>query len=157
MNKEHVRIIYEAALLHDIGKISIPEHILTKNGALTSQEYEIMKTHVNSSIEMIRHLPSMDYVIPAVIGHHERWDGKGYPRGIARENIPLSARCLAIADAFDAMTTNRSYRKALPVEYAAEEIIKNAGTQFDPELASIFADLIKSKEITVENQLSLSI
>ena len=143
-------------MFQSIGKISIPEHILTKNGALTSQEYEIMKTHVNSSIEMIRHLPSMDYVIPAVIGHHERWDGR-VTCAESRENIPLSARCLAIADAFDAMTTNRSYRKALPVEYAAEEIIKNAGTQFDPELASIFADLIKSKEITVENQLSLSI
>lgn len=153
MNKEHVRILYEAALLHDIGKISIPESILSKQEKLTSAEYEIMKSHVNNSIEMIRHLPSMDYVIPAVIGHHERWDGKGYPRGIAKENIPLSARCLAIADAFDAMTTNRPYRTSMSVEFAADQIIKNAGTQFDPELAKVFVDLIKSKEITVGKQL----
>ena len=151
MNKERVRIIYEAALLHDIGKISIPDHILSKKGPLTDEEYKVIKTHVNNSIEIIRHLPSMDYVIPAAIGHHERWDGNGYPRGIAGENIPKEARCLAIADAFDAMTSNRSYREALPVEYAAEQILKNAGTQFDPEYAKAFVDLIHQEKIVVSN------
>ncbi len=151
MNKEHVRIINEAALLHDIGKISIPESILCKESKLSDNEYEIIKSHVNSSIEMIRHLPSMDYVIPAVLGHHERWDGKGYPRGISKENIPISARCLAISDAFDAMTTNRPYRKAFTFDFAAEQIIKNAGTQFDPELAKTFVDMVKSGEISSEH------
>ena len=151
MNKEHIRILYEAALLHDIGKISIPEHILCKNGPLTSEEYEIIKTHVNNSIEMIRHLPSMDYVIPAAVSHHERWDGRGYPRGIKGEDIPIAGRCLAIADAFDAMTSNRSYREAMSVSCAAEQIVANAGTQFDPSLTKVFVELIRSGEIRVEN------
>lgn len=135
LNADHVKIIYEAALLHDIGKIGIPEHILTKPGRLTPEEYSIMQKHVENSVAMIRHLPSLDYVIPAAIGHHERWDGKGYPRRIAGEDIPLSARCLAIADAFDAMTTARSYKPAMPVEFAIAEIERGAGTQFDPKLA----------------------
>jgi diguanylate cyclase (GGDEF)-like protein/putative nucleotidyltransferase with HDIG domain len=149
LNDEQVQIVYEAALMHDIGKISIPERILNKTEKLTGDEYDQMKEHVNNAIEMIRHLPSMDYVIPAAIGHHERWDGKGYPRGIAGENIPVSARCLAVADAFDAMTTDRPYRKGLSVEYAADQIEKNAGTQFDPNLAHIFAQLVRSGEIVV--------
>ncbi|MGI5936436.1 MAG: HD domain-containing phosphohydrolase [Oscillospiraceae bacterium] len=149
LNADQIRIIYEAALLHDIGKISVPEHILTKRGHLTEEEFEIMKSHVNNSIHMIRHLPSMDYLIPAAIGHHERWDGKGYPRGIAGEEIPIAARCLAIADAFDAMTSNRSYRSPFSVEHATEEIENNAGTQFDPKLARIFVDLIRSGELPV--------
>lgn len=148
LNEDQVKMIYEAGLLHDIGKISIPENILSKNGELTNQEFSNMKEHVNNSIDMIRHLPSMDYVIPAAVGHHERWDGQGYPRGIAGENIPITARCLAIADAFDAMTTDRPYRKGMSIDYAAEEIEKGAGTQFDPELAEIFVRLIKSEELS---------
>ncbi len=149
LNDEQVRIVFEAALLHDIGKISIPESILNKPDKLTDSEFNQMKEHVNNAIEMIRHLPSMDYVIPAAIGHHERWDGKGYPRGISDENIPISARCLAVADAFDAMTTDRPYRKGMSVEYAADQIEKNAGTQFDPNLAHIFAELVRSGEVAV--------
>ncbi len=105
LNDDQVRNIYAAGLLHDIGKISVPEKILNKTGRLEDDEYQIMKDHVNNSIEMIRHLPEMDYLIPGVLCHHERWDGKGYPRGIAGEEIPISARCLAIADVFDAMIT----------------------------------------------------
>lgn len=147
INRDHTRIIYEAGMLHDIGKISIPESILSKTSTLTNEEYETMKSHVNSSIDMIRHLPSMDYVIPAAIGHHERWDGRGYPRGIAGEQIPMGARCLAVADAFDAMTTDRPYRKALTAEFAAEQIAANSGTQFDPDLAALFVRLLKDGEI----------
>ncbi len=152
LNDDQVRTIYAAGLLHDIGKISIPENILNKTGKLEDGEYRIMKDHVNSSIEMIRHLPEMDYLIPAVLGHHERWDGKGYPRGIAGEEIPISARCLAIADVFDAMTTDRPYRRGLPLEYALEEIRKGAGTQFDPSLAKTFAQLIRSRSIPLSPQ-----
>jgi len=155
LNQDHVQIIYEAGLLHDIGKISIPDHILAKPGRLDQDEYAIMKTHVENSIDMIRHLPSLDYVIPAVIGHHERWDGTGYPRGISGEDIPLGARCLAVADAFDAMTSVRSYKPAQPVEYAAGEIIRQAGLQFDPHLAEVFVDLIHAGKIHVDS-LSLS-
>lgn len=152
LNDDQVRTIYAAGLLHDIGKISVPETILKKTGKLSDEEYQIMKEHVNSSIEMIRHLPEMDYLVPAVLGHHERWDGKGYPRGIAGEEIPVSARCLAIADVFDAMTTDRPYRKGLPLEYAVQEIENGAGTQLDPQLARTFARLLRSRSIPLSPQ-----
>lgn len=148
LNEEQIVTIYEAALLHDIGKISIPENILSKTGTLTDDEYAVMKNHVNNAIDMIRHLPNMDYVIPAAIGHHERWDGKGYPRRLSGTDIPISARCLAIADAYDAMTTDRPYRKGLSPEYAAQQIEQNAGVQFDPQLAAIFVSLIRSGELS---------
>ncbi|MEG1632799.1 MAG: diguanylate cyclase [Oscillospiraceae bacterium] len=148
LNRDQISAIYEAGLLHDIGKISIPESILSKTGSLTSEEYSVMKSHVNNAIDIIRHLPNMDYVIPAAIGHHERWDGKGYPRGISGQDIPLSARCLAIADAFDAMTTDRPYRKGLTYDYAAEQIELNSGKQFDPELSPIFVRLIHEGELS---------
>lgn len=152
LNDDQVRTIYAAGLLHDIGKISVPDTILKKTGKLSDEEYQIMKEHVNSSIEMIRHLPEMDYLVPAVLGHHERWDGKGYPRGIAGEEIPVSARCLAIADVFDAMTTDRPYRKGLPLEYAVQEIENGAGTQLDPQLARTFARLLRSRSIPLSPQ-----
>lgn len=149
MSEDQIRMVYAAGLLHDIGKISIPENILKKEDGLTDEEYEVIKGHVNSSIDMIRHLPSMDYLIPAAVGHHERWDGKGYPRGAAGEDIPVAARCLAIADSFDAMTTDRPYRKGLPIDYAREQIESGAGTQFDPELAKLFVKLINDMEIVL--------
>jgi diguanylate cyclase (GGDEF)-like protein/putative nucleotidyltransferase with HDIG domain len=154
LNNDQVRTIYAAGLLHDIGKISIPEDILNKSGKLTDTEYGLMKNHVNNSIEMIRHLPEMDYLIPAVLGHHERWDGKGYPRGIAGEDIPISGRCLAIADVFDAMTTDRPYRKGLPLEYALMQISQGAGTQFDPQLATVFIHLVQGNEMPLAGRLA---
>ena len=150
LDKSHIEIIKEAALLHDIGKIGIPEHILTKTGRLTNEEYNIVKQHVEMSITIIKHLPSLNHVIPAVIGHHERWDGKGYPRGLKGENIPLSARCLAITDAFDAMTSHRPYRTCLSVNAALTEIENNIGTQFDPMLANIFIKLVHDGDIVVD-------
>jgi diguanylate cyclase (GGDEF)-like protein/putative nucleotidyltransferase with HDIG domain len=152
LNDDQVRTIYAAGLLHDIGKISVSENILRKTGKLSDEEYQIMKGHVNNSIEMIRHLPEMDYLIPAVLGHHERWDGKGYPRGIAGEEIPVSARCLAIADVFDAMTTDRPYRKGLSIEYALAELERGSGTQFDPQLTGVFVQLIRSRSIPLSAQ-----
>lgn len=144
LDSDLVEIIRQAGLLHDIGKIGIPDIILTKQGKLSDREFAIMRQHVDRSIEMIKHLPSLDYVIPAVIGHHERFDGKGYPRGISGENIPISARCLAVADAFDAMVSKRSYKDKMPVEKALEEIERNLGTQFDPNLGRLFIELVKS-------------
>jgi putative nucleotidyltransferase with HDIG domain len=153
LNDEQVRTIYSAGLLHDIGKISIPENILNKTGKLTDEEYTTMKDHVNNSIEMIRHLPEMDYLIPAVLGHHERWDGKGYPRGISGEDIPVTARCLAVADCFDAMTTDRPYRRGLPLHYALEQIETGSNTQFDPHLAAIFVQLVRGRNIPLSGQI----
>lgn len=149
MNATEIEIVRDAGLLHDIGKISIPESILKKTARLTDDEYSIMKTHVENSTKMIRYLPDMDYVIPAVVGHHERYDGKGYPRGLAGENIPYMARILAVADCFDAMTSKRPYKQALPIDYAVSELRKNSGTQFDPDLASTFISLIKEGKVTL--------
>ena len=106
-----------------------------------------MKQHVEGSIAMIRYLPSLDYVIPSAIGHHERWDGHGYPRGIAGEAIPIGARCLCLADSFDAMISKRSYKDAMSVEEALEEIERNLGTQFDPELGRLFIRLVREGKI----------
>ena len=152
LSEDSVEIIREAGLLHDIGKIGIPEHILNKPGALTDEEYETMKGHVENSVSIIRHLPSLDYVIPAVIGHHERYDGRGYPRRIAGEDIPLSARILCIADSFDAMVSKRSYKKAYEVEFALQEIEKQSGRQFDYKLADIFVNLVRNGKITITNE-----
>ncbi|MBQ0078663.1 MAG: diguanylate cyclase [Eubacterium sp.] len=146
---DYVEIIRQAGLLHDIGKISIPDAILTKQGKLTNEEFQIMRQHVERSIEMIRHLPALDYVIPAVVGHHERFDGKGYPRGIAGEDIPIGARCLSIADSFDAMVSRRSYKDKMSVEASLTEIMINLGKQFDPELGQLFVEKVRSGEIEV--------
>lgn len=147
--EEHREILKEAALLHDIGKIGIPEQILNKQGPLTDAEYDTMKCHVEYSVGIIRHLPSMDYVIPAVIGHHERYDGKGYPRRVAGKDIPLAARILCVADSFDAMVSRRCYKAEMSVESAVGELIRGAGTQFDPELSSIFVNLIREGKVDI--------
>jgi putative nucleotidyltransferase with HDIG domain len=153
MDEDYARIIKEAALLHDIGKIGISEQILNKAGRLTDDEYEAMKGHVENSIGIIRHLPSLDYVIPAVIGHHERYDGKGYPRRISKEDIPLSARMLCIADAFDAMTSQRAYRDPVSVEEAMKCLETGAGRQFDPILVPIFVHMVRNGLINVDEEM----
>jgi diguanylate cyclase (GGDEF)-like protein/putative nucleotidyltransferase with HDIG domain len=150
MNSDFVEIIREAGLLHDIGKIGIPEHILNKVGRLTEEEYEVMKSHVEHSIGIIRNLPSLDYVIPAVIGHHERYDGKGYPRGIKGEDIPLAARMLCVADSFDAMISKRSYKEPYTLGHTLAEMEKQAGLQFDGHLVTLFVRLVKTGRIEVQ-------
>lgn len=154
MNEECIDTVREAGLLHDIGKIGIREDILNKPGRLTDEEYEIMKTHVENSIGIIRHLPSLDYVIPAVLSHHERYDGRGYPRGVAGEAIPLMGRMLCVADAFDAMVSKRSYKNPMPVEQALGVLEQERGRQFDPGLAKLFVELVHSGaiELKLQNQ-----
>ena len=149
LTKDYMKNLIKAAPMHDVGKIGIPEQILSKPGRLTEEEYEIMKGHVESSIEIIRHLPSLNYVIPAVIGHHERYDGKGYPRRIAGEDIPLSARILGISDAFDAMISKRCYKQAQPLEKVLGILKEEAGKQFDPNLVPIFIQAIENGKIKV--------
>lgn len=147
LDAEHVEMIRQAGLLHDIGKIGIPEAILTKTARLTNEEYTIMKSHVENSIAMIRHLPSLDYVIPIATSHHERYDGKGYPRGLAGEDIPVGGRCLGVADAFDAMVSRRPYKDPMPIPDALNEIERNLGKQFDPILGRTFIDLVVTGQI----------
>lgn len=152
LDNSHIEILREAALLHDIGKLGVPENLLTKAGKLSNDEFDIVKKHVEMSITIIKHLPSLNHVIPAIIGHHERWDGKGYPRGLKGENIPLLARCLAITDAFDAMTSNRPYRVGLTVSAAVNEIKNSTGTQFDPVMADLFIKLVLDGTIKVDKR-----
>ena len=149
LTRELVEIIKEAALLHDIGKIGIKEDILNKPDRLTNEEYESIKGHVENAVNIIRHLPSLDYVIPTVLSHHERYDGCGYPRRLRGEEIPIMGRILCIADSFDAMTSQRPYRNPLPCEEAIAILRKESGKQFDPKLVMLFIELYESGKIRV--------
>lgn len=134
-----------AAILHDIGKIGISEAILHKPGRLTENEFAVIQTHSAIGANIIEPISLLKDAALIVRHHHERWDGGGYPAGFREEGIPLGSRIIAIADTFDAMTSNRPYRKALSEEVALNEIIKNKGKQFDPELAHIFVRIYKER------------
>ncbi len=130
--------VYMAGLLHDVGKIGVPETVLQKPGKLTAEEFEQMKDHVEIGAKILRDVKQVEDLVPGVRHHHERFDGRGYPDRLSGVQIPLLARLLCLADCFDAMTSNRTYRKALPIEVARMEIQRCSGTQFDPELADSF-------------------
>ncbi|CUU35941.1 MAG: response regulator [Fimbriimonadales bacterium] len=147
--------IERGALLHDIGKIGVPDAILYKPGPLTPEEWEIMKKHPEIGYRMCMKIEMLRPAAPIVLHHHERWDGKGYPYGLVGEEIPLGARIFAIADTLDAMTSDRPYRKALSFAQAREEIARHAGTQFDPDLVKVFLE-IPEDELRMIRQASLS-
>lgn len=130
------------AQVHDIGKVSIPDRILFKRGPLTEEEWEIMRQHPEKGYRIALASPDLAGIADLILKHHEKWDGTGYPLGLKGEEIPIECRILAIADAFDAMTSDRPYRKAKTVEEALEEIRRCAGTQFDPELVKVFLQVI---------------
>jgi HD-GYP domain-containing protein (c-di-GMP phosphodiesterase class II) len=127
--------------LHDIGKIGIEDAILRKPGRLTESEFEVMKSHTLKGAAILETIPALRPVLPIVRNHHERWDGRGYPDGLAQEEINRVARIVAVADAFDAMTSHRPYRQAMPLEKAFAELQKNAGTHFDPVCVRAFLTL----------------
>lgn len=135
---EELKLFNYACLLHDVGKINIPDQILMKPGRLTDEEYEVIKKHPAVGAEVMKDVEGLTGVIDVIRYHHERWDGKGYPEQLKEREIPLLARITSIADAFDAMTSSRSYRKALPLEEAYNRIIEGKGTQFDPDLVELF-------------------
>lgn len=130
--------IRRGALLHDVGKIGVPDAILRKPGKLDDDEWIEMRKHPEHGFEMLRHIRFLEPALDIVLYHQERYDGSGYPRGINGEAIPLGARIFAVVDCFDAMTSDRPYRAALPIEKARDEIRKFSGTQFDPEVAAAF-------------------
>ena len=134
--------IYYAGLLHDIGKIGIPDEIINKKGKLTPEEYEVMKQHPSLGRQILSGITEMPYLAIGANFHHERFDGTGYPEGLAGEDIPELGRILAVADAYDAMSSHRSYRDAIPQQKIREEFIKYSGTQFDPRFAKIMQHLI---------------
>jgi HD-GYP domain-containing protein (c-di-GMP phosphodiesterase class II) len=130
--------VYMTGLLHDVGKIGVPEGVLQKTGRLTPEEFEQMKKHPEIGARILQDIKQISDLIPGVLHHHERFDGRGYPAGLIAENIPLMGRIICLADCFDAMTSNRTYRKAMPLEVALTEIRRCSGTQFDPSLTEAF-------------------
>ena len=142
--------IYYIALLHDCGKIGVPDSILGKPGKLTDEEYEIVKSHTIRGGEILSSFRSLKNAGEGALYHHERYDGKGYPEGRAGEDIPLIARIICVADSFDAMNTNRVYRQRLSKEKIISEIRDNKGKQFDPQIADIMLRLIKERKIIID-------
>jgi putative nucleotidyltransferase with HDIG domain len=137
-SKEDLKAFNYACLLHDIGKIHIPDQILMKPTQLTNEEYEIIKSHPSVGAEAVRDVEGLTAHINVIRSHHERWDGKGYPDQLKEKEIPILARVVSIVDAFDAMTSSRSYRSALSIEEAYSRILEGKGTQFDPDLVDVF-------------------
>lgn len=133
-----------AGILHDIGMIGISETILNKPGNLTPEEFAEIKKHVMLGVKILEDIKQLETVINIIKCHHERFDGKGYPHGLAGEEIPIGARIISIADAYDGMVSDRAYRKGLPHDVAIAEIKKSAGAQFDPNLVDIFLSIINS-------------
>jgi HD-GYP domain-containing protein (c-di-GMP phosphodiesterase class II) len=143
LDREEIDRIRYAALLHDIGKINIPDHILNKPGKLTDEEFGLMKKHPVFGAQIMGPVKAFQKILPYMFHHHERFSARGYPYGIEGEEIPLPARIIAVADSFDAMTSDRPYRKALTLEAAIKELKDNSGTQFDPDVVKIFINLIE--------------
>ena len=147
LSEKELEEIETAGLLHDIGKIAIPQKILCKPGRLTEEEFNLMKAHPENAEKLISSIKGLQGISSWLKTHHERWDGNGYPDGLCGEEIPLTARVIALADTYDAMTSTRAYRKALEHSVAMEEIKRCSGTQFDPRLADLFmkvSDLINA-------------
>ncbi len=132
-----------AALFHDIGKIAIHNDVLQKPTCLTSEEFQDMKGHAARGADILSHIPLLDKLVPIVLHHHERWDGNGYPYGLHSETIPFGARIVAIADAFEVMTSHRPYQTTRTTTQALEELRRCAGTQFDPVLVDRFCTTLE--------------
>jgi len=137
-SKEELELIDWGGMLHDVGKIGIPDRVLNKPGKLTDQEYEMIKSHPFIGAQIVKGVSFLEPIIPYIQDHHERIDGKGYPHGLVGENISIKGRLLAVADTFDAMTTDRPYRKGFDPEDALKKIVSSADTQFDPKIVEAF-------------------
>lgn len=145
---QEARYAWYGGVLHDIGKIGIDESVLKKPGALTPEEFAEVKRHPDIGAEIIRSMRFAPIVSPIVRAHHERWDGGGYPLGLAGESIPLAARIIAVADSWDAMNTDRPYRGALEEPEAVSRLLRGAGSQWDPTVVDVFINLLAHGELT---------
>ncbi len=143
LSEQDLHTLKIGGLFHDIGKIGIPDSILLKEAKLSDDEYSQIKNHPAIGKHILANATIFQEIVPIVFHHHERFDGRGYPGALAGENIPLFARIAAVADTFDAMTSKRSYRNALPLEVVTQEIEKCSGSQFDPQIADVFLKILK--------------
>ena len=140
-NEDEMRALTISAILHDIGKIAVPEQILDKPGKLTDEEFDVIKKHPQTGADIISSIPSYESILAGIVHHHERWDGKGYPRGLSEKDIPLIARIICIADVYDALTEDRPYRKAWSSEQVRHFFEEQRGKMFDSDLVDIFLKL----------------
>ncbi|MBI4278589.1 MAG: HD domain-containing protein [Armatimonadetes bacterium] len=132
LRRRQIRVIRWAGMLHDLGKIGVDDVVLRKAGPLTDEEWVVMRRHPEIVVAILGHIPALAEVLPVILHHHERWDGRGYPRGLTGEQIPLGACILALADALDTIATDRPYRKGRGLAAAVAEVAAHAGSQFDP-------------------------
>jgi len=144
LSPDEVSKVSSAALLHDIGKIGIPDKVLNKKGRFSGEDWEAIKAHPRLGANIVGNMPHLVPCVNSILHHHERWDGSGYPEGLKDEEIPIEARILAIADSFEAMTSARPYRPALPLEEVIKELRQGAGLQFDPKLVEVFIGIIEA-------------
>ena len=144
--EKELRNLKYTALLHDIGKIGVPDEIINKTSRLTDEEYDIIKTHSAIGYDILKNITQIPDIATGARSHHERFDGRGYPDGLEGTDIKEIARIIGVADAYDAMTSNRSYRRSLPQDVVRAEILKGLGSQFDPTIGNIMIDLIDKDE-----------
>lgn len=141
-DEDETSAIYWAALLHDIGKIGVPDKVLSKAGPLTDEEWELMKLHPTVGSNIVQSLKAISHIAPVIYAHQEKYDGSGYPEGLHGEEIPLGARILTVVDAYDAMTSDRRYRKGRSHQEAAQELRQLGGKQFDPRVVDAFLEVV---------------
>jgi putative nucleotidyltransferase with HDIG domain len=151
LSPDKIGEIRTAGLLHDIGKIGIPDSILNKDGMLDEQEWMQIKSHPEMGVEILRYVSDLAKSLPIILNHHEHFDGSGYPAGLKGKDIPLEARLLSVADAYDAMTSLRPYHNQRTPQEAIDELKRCAGTTFDPELVEVFCKVIQSMVLKPEN------
>ena len=146
MPSNEVERIRQAAILHDLGKIGISDKILLKKSKLSSKEFDVIKKHPQIAADILRPIQVLHDIIPYIFYHHERWDGSGYPSGLNKEEIPLGARIIALADVYQALSSDRSYRKAYNKGRVIKLIKEGAGTQFDPNIVDVFLGILKEEK-----------
>jgi len=147
LSKQELDHLYLAGIVHDIGKIGVPDHILNKPSHLTEDEYAIMKKHPEVGINILNQVGSLQDILPTIYHHHERIDGTGYPDGLTDQQIPFLAKVISVVDAFEAMSSDRAYRTALPVERVKDILIDGAGRQWDKELVSVWITIVDSEQL----------
>jgi len=150
--KEKLVDIERGALLHDVGKIGVPDAVLRKPRTLSRREWQTMQRHPLLAGVLVSKVGFLEGALPILLYHHERYDGNGYPFGLAGDRIPIEARIFAVVDAYDAMTSDRPYRKAMPHEEAVVEIVANAETQFDPAVVQVFQEVVKRIPLAEEEE-----